>query len=95
MPTGKTKRSPNFVDYLETQAEQGCLQIGITLCGAVAALVVFVLGAIFNLRVLDIVAAIILFVALAAGLFVRWDVNYMVARMQERAEENAKKSQDQ
>lgn len=36
-----------------------------------------------------IVAAIIFFVALAAGLFVGWDVNYRVSRMRERANERA------
>ena len=63
--------------------------MGIALCGAVVAFVVFVVGEIFDLRGLNVVAAIILFVALAAGLFVGWDVNYMVARMRERADERA------
>lgn len=89
MPTRKAKRSPSYLDYVETRTEQGCLQIGITMSGVVAALVVFILGGIFDLRALDTVAGIILLVAVAAGVFVGWDVNYTVARMRERANENA------
>lgn len=95
MPAGKTKPSPTLSDYFATKAEQGCLSAGITLCGAVVAFIVFVFGALLGVRELNIAAAIIFFVALAIGIFVGNDVNYRVARMRERAEENAKKSQDQ
>ncbi len=95
MSRGKTKPSPTLSDYFATRAEQGCLQLGITFCGTVVALVVLVLGALLGVRELKVVAAIVFVVALAIGIFVGNDVNYGVARMRERAEENAKKSQDQ
>ena len=80
---------PDLADYVAAKAEQGCLFIGVAAVTVVAALVVFVIGALTGIRGFAAAASIILFVGLAVGLFVGNDVNYRVARMRERAYERA------
>lgn len=78
---------PNFEDYLATKAEQGCLFLGIAACTVLLALIVFTVGALTDLRGLNVAASVILFMGLAVGIFVGYDVNYRVVRMRERAKE--------